>query len=423
MDKLPPEPRPNPDDPAAAKTDMVAAQIKRQLQGEGTAPPAADGPQRPAASDPGFAFHMRMRSGGNELTDSAEEFRSEHAAEEPPAFSETWDSVAQTVEDGGGGGWLKLLLIVAAVAVVGVAVWLWGIPAWQAHQESAAQAGAAKADSQKPILEAVAVDDELDQNVRAALLAGNAGWKQAGLDAYVYRYRLAEEKVENVSQTLTINAHVGGKDADKAVSASRTAFDTATAGFISGLTAHPGVTCQIKLLEVEADEAPEEGEKYLVYGYDYGQEHLHQLQPVIDALEQLRRDKGSYPRVLSETLVTPKLRTSGGVKFMSRGMGYLPLFKTDAGGNIAMGTGDGTLERMTPQAVTGYYLFVYLGDAGEGLDVLSQSDVDYYSRKIAPLPYDTGGTRLHNVSLKGDDIPDGVGCVVKTGKILHEGEK
>jgi hypothetical protein len=431
MDQLPPDTPANPEQQAASSPtpkDLVAAQIRQQLKGEDAPPvPPKTGPERPASADPGFAFQMRMRAGGNEMNDTAEKFKAEHGGEEyqPPAFDDRgWEG--SNAAGTGGGGALKVLVGVLVIAALGAAVWLWGVPAWQAHQQqggaSTSGGGVSAKAGKAPLLDAVTLDDAFDASLRTALTAGNAAWKQAGLDAYVYRYNVDETRAENVSQTITVNATLGGKDAAKGARDGRAAFDQATAQFVSGLTAHPGVAVQFDLLEADPDSTPGDNDKYLLYGYDYGLEHMSELKPVIDALEDLKRDQHSYPRALSDTLVQPKLRTSGGIRFMPRGFGYLPLYETDSAGNIQMGEGTGTLDRMTPKAITGYYLFLYLGDEGQGLDVYTPSDLDYYMRKVAPLPYDTNGAKLHNMTLKPDGQPDGIGCIVKNGKLLRAGE-
>jgi hypothetical protein len=427
MDQLPPDPAVQPPSPGgdSPAPDLVAAQIKRQLQDE----PQPAGPTRPAASDPGHAFHMQMRGGGNELTDSAEQFKAEHGAEayQPPEFSEGgWEGPAA----GSSGGMMKVVVAGLVVVLLGVAIWQWGWPAWQAYQARQATGGtaadgAATAGGTKGAatgLEAVTLDDAFDADLRQALTAGNAAWKGKGLDAKVYRYGVQEDKIENSSQTITVVATLAGQDATKAIGDDRPAFDAAVDSFIQKQTAHPGVNCKFNLMPADPDSSPDPTDKYLSYGGDYGREHLTQVQPILDALEQLKRDQGSYPRSLDPDLVQPKIHTTGGIKFSAHGIGYLPLFRTDSGGNLVMGTG-GTLDRMSPAAVDGYFLFLYLGDAGQGLDVFGPAGVDYFTRKLAPLPYDTGGAKLHNMPLSPDGQPDGIGAVIKSGKVLDGATK
>jgi len=80
-----------------------------------------------------------------------------------------------------------------------------------------------------------------------------------------------------------------------------------------------------------------------------------------------------------------------------------------------MGSGSG-VERLEPAEVEGYYLLRFLPKLNDGLDIYSPADLNYYTQKISPFPY-SPSQPVHNMPMHKDGKPDGVGAVIKNGKL------
>ena len=263
------------------------------------------------------------------------------------------------------------------------------------------------------------IDDAFYERVRTALELGNESWAAAAVDAYVYRYRVFENTELGESQVIHISCYVGGDDAAAAAEpGGDTPFREGAAGLINKLNARHGVSATIMLYFTDGQETPAPGDEYIRYGYYYGKEHIDEIQPIIDALAGEKEREGQYPLALSKTIVRPKIRTYGGLAFISDGYGYLPVFKTDSKGHVTLGTGSG-LPSLMPEEIVGYMLFVYTNADNEALDVYGPADLTYYRQKISPFPYQPKEP-ITNVPLEPDGKPDGVACVVKNGKLLGD---
>ena len=267
-------------------------------------------------------------------------------------------------------------------------------------------------------LDAVAIDDAFHEELTVALERGNTAWADAGTDCYVYRYNAFENTVPATRQDVTITCYLGGAEAPACTDApGDTVFMQALQPWIDQQNMHSGVSAIIRLRFNEDGSMPVDGDDYLRYGYWYGKDHWSVLKPIVDGLEELRKQNGQYPELLSESLVRGKLPTHGGIAFASDGAGYLPVFKTDASGNIIMGTGKGIASYM-PEECIGYYLVLFLRTDKEGLDMFDADGMKYYRDKIQPFPYSPDDP-VHNMPLNPDGEPDGIACIVKNGKLLN----
>jgi hypothetical protein len=275
-----------------------------------------------------------------------------------------------------------------------------------AQQDAAAEAAIA--------LKPVVVDDALKARITSAFRAGNKAWGGAGTKAYVYRFSVNEVSEAMKSQVLTVTGYTAGQEAALATTDKAAPMMTAFQGLLGELGQSPGVTAGLEL-EVGSVTDDKIGATYVVYGTDFGRDHMDELQQVIDSVENYKNAEGQYPLALDRT-VTASVRTKGNPNFIAGGYGYIPIFKTDGSGNVLMGTGAG-VKRLMPAEVTGYYLLRFLAKPTEGLDVYSQADLNYYTQKISPFPYNPNG-KVRNMPLTKDGKPDGVACVVKNGKVL-----
>jgi hypothetical protein len=200
--------------------------------------------------------------------------------------------------------------------------------------------GAAVDDTHPGSLQAIVFDEALHSEIKQALEAGNAAWKAAGSECYIYRYRLFESTVPATSQVVRITAFAGGANAELAtVDPGDAPFRTALKPLLDKLQAHPGVSVTLLLESLNGSEAPDPKDVYIRYGYYFGLEHMDELQPLIDALKTKYDDDGEYPLQLSSNITRPMINTNGGLYFTPNGFGYLPVFKTDAAGKIVMGQG------------------------------------------------------------------------------------
>jgi hypothetical protein len=274
-----------------------------------------------------------------------------------------------------------------------------------AQQEAEAEAAVA--------LKAVTVDDALKTQITSAFRAGNKAWADVGTKAYVYRYAVREYNEAMKSQTLTVIGYTAGKEAALATVDKAAPMTKVFEGLLGDLASNAGVTATLEL-ETGDSESAGIGDVYVVYGTDYGRDHLEEMQPIIDTIENYRKSEGQYPLALDGTVIS--LRTKGNPQYMPGGYGYIPIFKTDGSGNVIMGTGAG-VKRLKPAEINGYYLIKFLSQATEGLDFYSQADLNYYTQKISPFPYQPQG-KVRNMPLTKDGKPDGVACVVKNGKLL-----
>src|SRR5690606_26249147 len=129
-----------------------------------------------------------------------------------------------------------------------------------------------------------------------ALESGNSAWEAEGLSAWVYRFNVLNVVDPGKSQRLTLRAYVGGEDAAMAVSApADEAFRQALAPFLDKQAANQGVEALLDLSLREESPSVGSSDVYVRYGYDYGMEHMDELQPLIDALEGYRASQGQYP--------------------------------------------------------------------------------------------------------------------------------
>ncbi len=266
-------------------------------------------------------------------------------------------------------------------------------------------------------LNAVTINDAFHSTLSAALEKGNAAWADAGTDCYVYRYNIFETTVPATRQDVTVTCFIGGADAEQCTGApGDAAFRSGLQPWVDAQNMRAGVSAILRLTYTAEGSMPNDNDHYLRYGYWYGQDHWSLLEPVVEGLESLRTSKGQYPESLSEGLVHGKLQTHGGISFIANGVGYLPVFKTDANGHIIMGTGKGIASFM-PEECTDYYLVLFLQTDNLGLDMFSPDDLKYYRDKIQPFPYSPDAP-LTNMPLNPDGEPDGIACIVKNGKLL-----
>ena len=279
------------------------------------------------------------------------------------------------------------------------------VDAAQAKKDAAAAAVA---------LKPVVIDDALKERVTKAFRAGNKALADAGTKAYVYRYSIKEYGEAMKSQVLTIVGYTAGKDASIATTDKAGPMVEAFKELLDELGSNAGVSAALEL-ETGKSEAEAIGDVYVVFGSDYGHDHMDELQPIIDSIENYRKSEGQYPLALDGTVVG-NIRTKGNPQYTAGGYGYIPIFRTDGSGNIIMGTGSG-VKSLKPAEVSGYYLIRFLSHLTDGLDIYSQSDLNYYTQKISPFPYKPQGP-VKNMPLTKDGKPDGVACVVKNGKVI-----
>lgn len=321
-----------------------------------------------------------------------------------------------------------IALIILVLAAAGVYAYL-NYPRHTATEtEPAAEGTAAVEQTETPAdtadangthpggLSAVAIDDALRAEISKACLAGNAAWKDLGLDCYVYRFSLFENTVPATSQAVRITGYAGGKDAEQAVQQpSAAAFRNALQPVLDKLNSNAGVTASLSLSASDGSEAPDPSDTYVVYGYYYGLEHWDKIEPVVKALNIMLDQNGQYPDMLDTGLTKPAISTHGGFKFKSSGFGYLPVFKTDSQGHIIMGKGKG-LASFMPEECTGYLLVLYTSSDDVGLDLFGEGDMLQYDKTIARFPFEPEGP-IRNMPLNPDGKPDGIACVVKTGEL------
>jgi hypothetical protein len=313
---------------------------------------------------------------------------------------------------------LRILLIVfIAVVLVAVLAYVFLKYSGTTASSEATNGSETTAMDDPGVFNPATIDDAFYERVRTALELGNEAWAAAGVDAYVYRYRVYEKTESGSSQVIHISCYVGGNSASSAVElGGDESFREGTSSFMDKLNDRTGVSATVLLYATNGEEPPAPEDEYIRYGYYYGKEHLETIQPIIDALAGEKERDGQYPLALSEMIVRPKIRTYGGLKFISKGYGYLPVFKTNSSGHVIMGSGKG-LQAYLPEEIVGYMLFVYTNSSNEGLDMYSQAALTYYKEKISPFPY-TPKEALTNVSLDPDGKPDGIACVVRNGELL-----
>lgn len=261
------------------------------------------------------------------------------------------------------------------------------------------------------------IDDAFYAKLRDALAAANTELEQKAPGNYIYRYSLQERTERAVSQVLNISLFLGGKEADKLAQSEDGTVAAALKGYTDSLAAREGVSVVLLRHSTKGDEPAGEKDFYLRYGYYWGREHMAQIKDVTDALEGYKQGEAKhYPGSLLSAM--PSAKSRGNMSFEAGGYGYLPIYATDGSGNIRMGTGGG-VSSYYPEAVTDYYLFVFLREPTEGIDAFSPEDVQYFIDNISPFPYKPDGP-VHNVTLHPDGKPDGVACVVKNGELLKD---
>lgn len=264
---------------------------------------------------------------------------------------------------------------------------------------------------------AVVIDDAFLQQLAGVLEDGNAAWEAAGSGCYVYRYNIFEDTVPATSQLLRVTAFLGGTDAEAcAIAPGDQPLRDAVQAYIDGLDARPGVSASIRLEYLPDGSYPESDDVYLRYGYWYGKDHWSDLQPIVENLEAAKESSG-YPGMLREGMLRGNLKTRGGFFFIADGAGYLPIYKTDASGNIIMGTGSG-LSSFMPEECTDYLLVLYTRREKDGLDLFGDEGIVYYREHIQPFPYEPQEP-ITNMPLNPDGEPDGIACIVKTGQLVH----
>ncbi len=323
---------------------------------------------------------------------------------------------------------LKVTLVLLALVLLGIAGWfVWPLLSNEERKstDAASDVAGAKADAEadaeaeavadsSPALTAVTVDDALRARIVVAIRAGNDAWQDQGVKAYVYRYNVRDHTGADLRQQLSIIGYTGGADARVASSDPKDdLFYTAVQSLLEEINANSGVTATMDL-RVGSEEGFAPGDTYVLFGRDYGADHMEDIQTVIDSVENYKNTEGQYPLALDGTVIQ-SIRTKGNPNFMPNGYGYLPLFRADGSGNIVMGTGAG-VAKLKPAEVSGYYIFAFLAKPIEGLDVYSPADLGYYTQKISPFPYKPNGY-VKNMPLTKDGKPDGIGAVVKNGKL------
>lgn len=268
-------------------------------------------------------------------------------------------------------------------------------------------------------LDEIALDSSFKANLVSAIEAGNAGWESEGTSAYVYRYSAGNTLVAATSQVITLQMYVGGTDAKLAAKApGNVPFNLGMADLMDSLNARQGVRASFQVFATGGSGMPDKRDTYTRYGYYYGLEHMEEIQPIIDGLDNYYKQNGEYPHILKTNLINKSIRTKQGYFYISNGFGYLPIFKTDANGKIVMGTGSG-LDPFNPDACIGYYLVKYTKDKNEGLDIHSKDNEHHYQQKIASFPYENKAG-VENVVLTPDGDPDGIACVIKDGILLDQ---
>jgi hypothetical protein len=319
---------------------------------------------------------------------------------------------------------IKVAAVLLVLVLLGIAGWFaW--PQLQGEERKATDAStdlegaktraeAEDAAKAAPALAAVKVDEALHARIASAVRVGNDAWHGQGVKAYVYRYSVRDHTGADLQQQLRIVGFVGGADVGSAVTDPRDdLFYTAIQGLLEELNSNSGVTATFDLLPGDQEE-PAPGDKYTIYGRDYGQDHMEDIKPLIDAIENYKNMEGQYPIALDGTVIQG-IKTKGNPNFVANGYGYLPVFRTDSAGNVVMGTGAG-VAKLKPAEVTGYYLFAFLSDPTQGLDIYSAADLHYYTNKISPFPYRPQG-HVRNMPMTKDGKPDGIAAVLKTGKL------
>lgn len=337
--------------------------------------------------------------------------RRDHSAEEAAAAAApAFEYAAQ----GDSGLLSRILIAVLGLGLVAV-IALYVMPALKKKPSTSEPeaaplaAGAEQAAVHAGALDAVVLDDAFHAELASQLEAGNQAWAQAGLKAYVFRYSIIESLVPATSQDLTVACAIGGADKIKAAS-QQEAFLAALKPWADAIDARDGVGLRI-LLSADAG-SPAADDHYVRYGREWGEDHRAQIDPVVAEIERYKREQGQYPLELSSDISSAK--TNGNPTFSAGGFGYLPLFRTE-GGKIVMGSGKGLAAYM-PAEINGYMLFVFLRDPGQGLDVFSPADLQYYTDKISPFPYKPAGP-VTNMPFRPDGKPDGVACVIKNGEL------
>jgi len=279
-----------------------------------------------------------------------------------------------------------------------------------------ARSGSAPA--QDGALDSVTINTVFHGELAGILEDGNGAWTNAGVDAYVYRYSIFNDLVPSRTQVIHVSAYVGGPDAEVAIESPKDQiYREAVAPYIDKLDERDGVNVTLFLLYTAGDEEPAAGDVYIRYGYYYGKEHWGEIEKIVNRLESIRNEEGQYPLGITDAIVRPKIRTYGGMRFISNGYGYLPVFKTDSAGEVIMGSGKG-IASLQPEECTGYYLLCYTESESAGLDLYGPEGLNYYREYISPFPYQPKST-IRNVPLEPDGKPDGIAAVVKNGELMQ----
>lgn len=445
-----PEQRPEESGPAPAPWERQppakpAGGLKHQLQGGDEVEYGADeGQQADYLADDQQSLHSRLAGGGRDMGAEADTEESRlcpgcgaitkfvqgkcsncgHKLGSKPVIPPDAGVPAYGLPTPGTGSPLarNIVIVVLIIAILAVIVYFvlnsGGADGEEAPATTTSGTGVSTSAGHAGILNAVEIDDYFHDDTALALEAGSLAWSDAGIDCFVYRYRVFEQTVAAQSQTLRITAFVGGEDASASiVSPGDEPFRSSVAAFVDKLNSRSGVDASIFLLIAEDNETPAPGDVYVRYGYNYGLEHWAEVEPIILALQSIRNSEGQYPLSLTESIVRPKIRTYGGLNFLSNGYGYVPVFETDSSGKVIMGRGSG-LAAYKPDNCHSYYLFKYDKAENMGLDVYGQDGIIYYREKISPFPYQPKSP-ITNVPLEPDGKPDGIACVVKDGKLLR----
>ncbi len=439
--KLPP----SDDKPRDTPRSEPPAQWARKEEGTVAGAKASDEGRASFLDDDKMSLDSKLRGGGRDLA-SAEERDETRLCPACSTVSTFIDGKCNNCDFKIGGGGLddvhnirsaaigtgedpaQKTMLVIALAVIVLIILIVGVPKLFGNKSSTddgTDAGRPVTDSPQAsqtfagTLNEVKDDDAFRANVFEAIESGNAGWKNEGTDAFVYRYTLSNRVISATSQIIVFQMFVGGEDAELAAEPpGNVAFNLGFAGFLDSLTSRPGVRASARLESTGGSETPGKYDVYTVYGYYYGLEHMGAIKPIIDALDNYYKDEGQYPHLLKKNLTNSGIKTEQGYYFLADGFGYLPIFKTDSGGNIVMGTGGG-LDSLNPEQCQGYYLVMYARNKKSGLDVHNKDNEHHYQRKIAPFPYDAKEP-VKNVILTPDGEPDGITCVIKDGILLDK---
>lgn len=329
-----------------------------------------------------------------------------------PAFA----GPAYTPAAGGGGMNKVLIWVLVVIILVAVGYFVWQFLAADNDTANDQPAVADTGSSHVGQLNELDIEsDSFHSSIESALKGANDAMANAGIDCYAYRYSVSDNVEAGQSQTIWLSVYLGGADAELYTTPPEAdSFKSGMGSYPQQVNDRAGVDMSVNLFATDGEEIPAPDDKYIRYGYYFGKEHMGDIQPAIDFLEQVKDAEGRYPLTLSKVVG----KTKGNLLFVSEGLGYIPLFKTDSNGNIIMGSGSG-LESYMPADTTGYILMLFTRSESIGLDLYSPADFNYYRDFISPFPYQPQG-KLTNMPLNRDGEPDGIAAVVHSGELVKD---